>query len=171
VPATVQPGGSYVIKADAADNVGIAEVEFRVGGERVVADTEAPYEFTLDVPTPLTAGNVITLTAVARDLSGAVATAWPSRTVMRRFSEASAMVAPPVQAPPQQPPAGYPTQPYPPQQPPGQPYLSQMPPGQRYPSQQPPGQPNPFQQQPSQPYPPQQQPSQQYPPEQYPPER
>jgi Protein of unknown function (DUF3592) len=61
--------------------------------------------------------------------------------------------------PPQQPPAGYPTQPYPPQQPPVQPYLPQQPPGQSYPFQQPPGQPNPPQQQPNQPDPPQ------YPPE------
>lgn len=75
VPSTVQPGGSYQIQADASDNVGISEVEFRVNGERAGSDTEAPYQFTLNVPTPLTAGNVITLSAIARDLSGATTVA------------------------------------------------------------------------------------------------
>jgi RHS repeat-associated protein len=75
VPATVQPGGSYRIEVDAADNVGVADVEFRVGGEHVASATQSPYVFTLDVPAALAAGNVITLTAVARDLGGATSVA------------------------------------------------------------------------------------------------
>ncbi|MBV8859487.1 MAG: Ig-like domain-containing protein [Acidobacteria bacterium] len=75
VPGVVQPGGSYRIQVDATDNVGVAEVEFRVGGEQVGADTAAPYEFTFNVPSTLAAGQLITLTAVARDLGGATSVA------------------------------------------------------------------------------------------------
>jgi RHS repeat-associated protein len=75
VPATVLPGGSYQVVAEASDNVGLADVEFRVNGQRVAALADAPFRFTLDVPTPLAAGNILTLTAVARDRAGTTAVA------------------------------------------------------------------------------------------------
>ncbi|HJQ33118.1 MAG TPA: Ig-like domain-containing protein [Pyrinomonadaceae bacterium] len=74
-PQTVQPGASYQITVEAADNVGVAAVEFSVNGNVVGTDAEAPYVFTLNVPAALAAGNTLTLSAVARDLSGTSATA------------------------------------------------------------------------------------------------
>lgn len=70
VPATVLPGGSYQVVAEAADNVGLADVEFRVNGERAGTLVAAPFRFVLNVPAPLAAGNILTLTAVARDRAG-----------------------------------------------------------------------------------------------------
>jgi RHS repeat-associated protein len=74
-PQSVQPGASYQITVEATDNVGVAEVEFSVNGSHVASDAEAPYVFTLNVPAVLAAGNTLTLSAVARDLSGTSATA------------------------------------------------------------------------------------------------
>ena len=75
VPASVQPGGTYQVFVEASDDLGIAEVEFRVDGARVASSATAPYQFTLNVPSVLAAGQVITLSAVARDLSGATSSA------------------------------------------------------------------------------------------------
>lgn len=74
-PVYVQPGGSYQVTVEAADNVGVADVELRVSGARVGVVTVAPYQFTVNVPAALAAGNVLTLTAVARDLTGSTAVA------------------------------------------------------------------------------------------------
>jgi RHS repeat-associated protein len=74
-PLTVQPGASYQITVEATDNVGVAAVEFSVNGAAVGTDAESPYVFTLNVPAALAAGNTLTLSAVARDLSGTSATA------------------------------------------------------------------------------------------------
>ncbi|HEV2763756.1 MAG TPA: Ig-like domain-containing protein, partial [Pyrinomonadaceae bacterium] len=75
MPDLVQPGATYQITVEAADNVGVAEVEFSLDGTRVASLSAAPYVFTLSVPSPLAAGQVLTLTAVARDLSGATSVA------------------------------------------------------------------------------------------------
>jgi RHS repeat-associated protein len=74
-PALVQPGGSYRINVDVADNVGVADVEFKVGGQHVETVAASPYEFTLNVPAALAAGQVLVLSAVARDLSGTTSVA------------------------------------------------------------------------------------------------
>ncbi len=80
VPATVQPGSSYQILVDAVDNVGVADVEFRVNGQYVATATAAPYQFTLTVPLAYAPGTTLVLSAVARDLTNtsAVATAQTS---------------------------------------------------------------------------------------------
>jgi RHS repeat-associated protein len=74
-PASVQPGGSYQILVDATDNVGVGDVEFRVNGESIAKATSTPYQFTLNVPSALAPGNILTLTAIARDLTGSTAVA------------------------------------------------------------------------------------------------
>jgi len=75
VPASVQPGGTYQILVDATDNVGVADVEFRVNGQYVATSPVAPYEFTLAVPTVYAAGTNLILSAVARDLTNTTAVA------------------------------------------------------------------------------------------------
>lgn len=75
VPPSVMPGGGYSITAQAADAYGIADVVFQVDGVQAAIDNTAPYEFTLAVPSPLNAGQQITITAIARDLTGASALA------------------------------------------------------------------------------------------------
>src|SRR6185503_1861211 len=75
VPASVQPGGTYQILVDATDNVGVADVEFRVNGQYVATSPVAPYEFTLAVPTVYAAGTNLVLSAVARDLTNTTAVA------------------------------------------------------------------------------------------------
>lgn len=50
LPSVLQPGVSYNVRADAADNIGVASVEFSVNGQKQVALAAAPYEFTLAVP-------------------------------------------------------------------------------------------------------------------------
>jgi RHS repeat-associated protein len=74
-PQTVQPGATYQVTVEASDNVGVASVEFSVNGVLVASDADAPYVFTLNVPAALAAGNTLTLSAVAHDLSGTSATA------------------------------------------------------------------------------------------------
>lgn len=75
VPALVQPGATYQIQAQAADNIGVVDVDFSVDGVKVATAATSPYQFALTVPSPLAAGNIINLTAVARDLGGATSTA------------------------------------------------------------------------------------------------
>ena len=74
-PQTVQPGASYQVTVEASDNVGVAAVEFSVNGNLVASDADAPYVFMLNVPAALAAGNTLTMSVVARDLSGMSATA------------------------------------------------------------------------------------------------
>jgi len=74
VPSTIQPGASYAIRAEASDALGIASVEFAVDGQVVKTATTAPFEFTLTVPANVQSGQVIVMTATARDLAGASAT-------------------------------------------------------------------------------------------------
>lgn len=80
VPASVQPGSTYQILVDAADNVGVADVEFRLNGQYVATATAAPYQFTLAIPLAYAPGTTLVLSAVARDLTNttAVATAQTS---------------------------------------------------------------------------------------------
>lgn len=75
VPASVQPGSSYQILVDAADNVGVADVEFRVNGQHVATNTTAPYQFTLTLPLAYAADTTLVLSAVARDLTNTTAVA------------------------------------------------------------------------------------------------
>ncbi|MDT7780152.1 MAG: hypothetical protein QOC99_2664 [Acidobacteriota bacterium] len=74
-PASVQPGGSYRVAVDASDNIGVADVEFKVNGQHVETLPASPFEFTLNVPAVFTAGNILVLTAVARDLTGTASVA------------------------------------------------------------------------------------------------
>ncbi|HEU4932662.1 MAG TPA: Ig-like domain-containing protein [Pyrinomonadaceae bacterium] len=69
VPASVQPGGTYQILINATDNVGIADVELRLNGQRIETVTTAPYQFTLSVPAVFASGVTLVLSAVARDLT------------------------------------------------------------------------------------------------------
>ena len=69
VPASVQPGGTYQILVNATDNVGIADVELRLNGQRIETVKTAPYQFTLSVPAVFAAGVTLVLSAVARDLT------------------------------------------------------------------------------------------------------
>ncbi|MBC8029832.1 MAG: Ig-like domain-containing protein [Pyrinomonadaceae bacterium] len=75
VPASVQPGGTYQILVDATDNVGVADVEFRLNGQYVATVATAPYQFTLAVPSVYAAGANLVLSAVARDLTNTTAVA------------------------------------------------------------------------------------------------
>jgi RHS repeat-associated protein len=70
VPVTVQPGGTYTIRADASDNIGLTNVEFAVDGQPVVTVLTAPYQFTLLVPSNATPNQTIVITATARDTAG-----------------------------------------------------------------------------------------------------
>lgn len=73
LPAAVQPGGTYVIRADAADNLGVSAVDFMVDGQQVAAVAQAPYEFTFTVPADAAPDRLLSVAAVARDLTGAAA--------------------------------------------------------------------------------------------------
>ncbi|MDX6694606.1 MAG: hypothetical protein QOF02_2209 [Blastocatellia bacterium] len=75
VPASVQPGGTYQITVDATDNIGVADVELRMNGQHVATATAAPYQFSLSIPATYAAGNLLSLSAVARDLSNTTAVA------------------------------------------------------------------------------------------------
>jgi hypothetical protein len=67
--AGASAGGIVVIKAVAADDVGVSGVRFMLDGVLLGAeDTTAPYEMTWD--TTLTANGSYTVTAVARDAAG-----------------------------------------------------------------------------------------------------
>jgi RHS repeat-associated protein len=74
-PSTVQPGGTYQINVQATDNIGVADVEFRLDGEHVAVSAASPYQFTLTVPSTFAAGNTLVLSAIARDLSGSTSVA------------------------------------------------------------------------------------------------
>lgn len=69
VPSSVQPGGTYQVLVNATDNVGIADVELRLNGQRIETVTAAPYQFTLSVPAVFAPGVTLVLSAVARDLT------------------------------------------------------------------------------------------------------
>jgi hypothetical protein len=56
-PASFQPGGSYHVTVDASDNIGVADVEFKVNGQHVETLPVSPYDFTLNVPAVLSVGN------------------------------------------------------------------------------------------------------------------
>lgn len=71
LPSSLQAGGSYLIHADAADNIGVAAVEFSVDGQVITTVTSAPFEFTLNVPPDAAAEQVISVAAIVRDLAGA----------------------------------------------------------------------------------------------------
>ncbi|HWS90118.1 MAG TPA: Ig-like domain-containing protein [Pyrinomonadaceae bacterium] len=73
LPAAVQPGGTYVIRADASDNLGIAVVDFLVDGQQVAAVAQAPYEFSFNVPETAAPDRLLSVAVVARDLTGATA--------------------------------------------------------------------------------------------------
>lgn len=75
VPATVQPGSSYQILVDAVDNIGVADVEFRVNGQPVATATAIPYQFTLTVPLAYAPDTTLLLSAIARDLTNTTAVA------------------------------------------------------------------------------------------------
>ena len=75
VPASVQPGSTYQILVDAADNVGVADVEFRLNGQYVATSTAAPYQFTLAIPLAFAPGTPLVLSAIARDLTNTTAVA------------------------------------------------------------------------------------------------
>jgi hypothetical protein len=65
--------GSTAISANAADNVGVAGVQFRINGVNLGAeDTSAPYSVTWD--TAASGNGARTVSAVARDTSGNTAT-------------------------------------------------------------------------------------------------
>lgn len=68
--------GLVVLSAAASDNVGIAGVQFKIGGVNLGAeDTTAPYELQWD--TVLHANGSHTLTATARDAAGNATTSAP----------------------------------------------------------------------------------------------
>ena len=65
--------GTVAVNADATDNVGVVGVQFRLDGANLGAeDTSAPYTASFDTTTA--ANGAHTLTAVARDAAGNVAT-------------------------------------------------------------------------------------------------
>ena len=73
LPPAVQAGGTYVIRADASDNLGLAVVDFLVDGQQVAAVAQAPYEFSFTVPETAAPDRLLSVAAVARDLTGATA--------------------------------------------------------------------------------------------------
>lgn len=75
VPTSVQPGGTYQVLVNATDNVGIADVELRLNGQKIDTVTTAPYQFTLSVPAAFAAGVTLVLSAVARDVANTTSVA------------------------------------------------------------------------------------------------
>ncbi len=75
IPSSVQPGGTYQILVNATDNVGIADVELRLNGQRIETATTAPYQFTLSIPAAFAPGVTLVLSAVARDLTNTTSVA------------------------------------------------------------------------------------------------
>jgi RHS repeat-associated protein len=71
LPAVLQPGASYLVRAEATDNVGVAAVEFSVNGRGAATLAGAPYEFTLAVPSDAAANETFEVSALARDAAGA----------------------------------------------------------------------------------------------------
>ncbi|HEV8187414.1 MAG TPA: Ig-like domain-containing protein [Pyrinomonadaceae bacterium] len=74
-PISVQPGGTYQVLVTATDNVGIADVELRLNGERMQTLTTAPFQFTLSVQTMFAPGITLVLSAVARDVANTTSVA------------------------------------------------------------------------------------------------
>ncbi|MGH3368415.1 MAG: Ig-like domain-containing protein, partial [Nocardioidaceae bacterium] len=71
-------GGTVTVSAQAADNVGVAGVQFRMNGAALgVEDTVAPYATSWDTTT--VANDAYTLTAVARDAATNQTTSAPVR--------------------------------------------------------------------------------------------
>jgi len=73
-PATVLSGATYEIRADASDDLGVADVDFSVDGQLISSDTISPYGFTLAVPATAQPDQIITITATARDQAGLTST-------------------------------------------------------------------------------------------------
>lgn|GEM_PF-1081190 len=91
-------GSSYLVTATAADNVGVAGVQFQLDGANVGSeDTSAPYSYTWNTTTASNGPHL--LRAVARDAAGNVTT---SSAVTFNVNNT---VQPPVTSPPAPPPA------------------------------------------------------------------
>ncbi len=54
--------GAVSVTADAADDTGVARVEFRINGRLIGTDTTAPYSMTWNAPSAVTAGPVVSFT-------------------------------------------------------------------------------------------------------------
>ncbi len=67
--------GTVAVSANAADNIGVTQVEFFAGAASLGADTSAPYSVNWNTTT--VADGVFTLTAVARDAAGNTTTSAP----------------------------------------------------------------------------------------------
>ncbi|WP_395408085.1 S8 family serine peptidase [Pseudoduganella sp. UC29_106] len=67
--------GTATVNVNAADNVGVARVELKVNSTVVATDTAAPYSFSWD--TKGVANGLVSLTAVAYDAAGNVASSTP----------------------------------------------------------------------------------------------
>lgn len=68
-PATNEPqyeGTNVTVTATATDDVAVSMVTFSVNGQLMFTDSSAPYEYTLDIPTGVSA---VTLTATGVDLA------------------------------------------------------------------------------------------------------
>ncbi|MCU1382349.1 MAG: Neogenin [Acidobacteria bacterium] len=74
-PAEATPGSQIHLTATAADNVGIASVDFSADGAPIATVPAAPYESTYSVPATATPGAQLTFTARASDFTGNDATA------------------------------------------------------------------------------------------------
>jgi hypothetical protein len=74
--ANQEISGTYTFSANAADNIGVAGVQFKIDGANVgTEDTLAPYQYSRNTLSPVLSNGVHTVTAVARDAAGNVATA------------------------------------------------------------------------------------------------
>ena len=71
---SVKEGKLLFLGAEAADDVYVGGVQFKVNGSIVNTDSTSPYEFSYEVPVNLTS---LTVTATAFDLGGNVATTSP----------------------------------------------------------------------------------------------
>src|SRR5439155_21621892 len=68
--------GTVTVSADAADNVGVVGVQFKVDGQNLGTERKSP-PFTVSWDTTTVANGVHTLTAIARDASGNTGVAAP----------------------------------------------------------------------------------------------
>jgi RHS repeat-associated protein len=73
IPSVVQPGQSYLLHADANDNVGLASVDFTIDGQTVATITNAPFDYNFIVPSIFAPDHVITIAVVGHDLAGTTA--------------------------------------------------------------------------------------------------
>ena len=90
-PAATVSGSSVALAATAADNVGVARVEFKVDGTLIASDLTAPYAATWNATSATAGSHTILATAydAAGNSAGSSVDRHASRSLRRRYAVAS----------------------------------------------------------------------------------